>query len=68
MTGDRTQNTPRAGWPALHVAIDDHSRVGFSLLLADEKATSGHQAYPDPSLHGADHGKAERVHADLAAR
>lgn len=40
MTGDRTQNTPRAGWQALHVAIDDHSRVGFSLMLADEKATS----------------------------
>jgi hypothetical protein len=33
VTGDRTQNTPRAGSQALHVAIDDHSRVGFSLLL-----------------------------------
>jgi transposase InsO family protein len=40
VTGDRTKNTPRAGWQALHVAIDDHSRVGFSLVLADEKATS----------------------------
>jgi transposase-like protein len=30
VTGDRTQNTKRAGWQALHVAIDDHSRVGFS--------------------------------------
>ena len=40
VTGDRTQNTPRAGWQALHVAIDDHSRVGFSLMLADEKAFS----------------------------
>ena len=40
VTGDRTQNTPRAGSQALHVAIDDHSRVGFSLLLSDEKATS----------------------------
>ena len=38
VTGDRTQNTPRAGHQALHVAIDDHSRVGFSLLLADETA------------------------------
>jgi len=36
VTGDRTQNTPRAGWQALHVAIDDHSRVGFSQVLADE--------------------------------
>jgi len=40
VTGDRTQNTPRAGWQALHVAIDDHSRVGFSQMLVDEKATS----------------------------
>ena len=40
VTGDRTKNSRRAGWQALHVAIDDHSRVGFSLMLADEKATS----------------------------
>jgi hypothetical protein len=40
VTGDRTQNTPRAGAQALHVAIDDHCRVGFSLLLVDEKASS----------------------------
>ncbi|WP_367065129.1 IS481 family transposase [Oryzisolibacter sp. LB2S] len=40
VTGDRTQNTPHAGWQALHVAIDDHSRVGFSLVLADETAKS----------------------------
>jgi transposase InsO family protein len=40
VTGDRTRYTPRAGWQTLHVAIDDHSRVGFSLLLADETAKS----------------------------
>jgi len=40
VTGDRTKSTPRAGGQALHVAIDDHSRVGFSQMLADEKATS----------------------------
>lgn len=40
VTGDRTQNTSRAGWQALHVAIDDHSRVGFSLVMADETAKS----------------------------
>jgi transposase InsO family protein len=40
VTGDRTRYTPRAGWQALHVAIDDHSRVGFSLVLADETAKS----------------------------
>ncbi len=40
VTGDRTRYTPRAGWQALHVAIDDHSRVGFSRLLLDETAKS----------------------------
>ncbi len=40
VTGDRAQNTRRAGWQALHVAIDDHSRVGFSLMLSDETAKS----------------------------
>lgn len=28
VTGDHTRYTPRAGWQALHMAIDDHSRVG----------------------------------------
>jgi transposase InsO family protein len=40
VTGDRTRYTPRAGWQALHVAIDDHSRVGFSQMLTDETAMS----------------------------
>jgi transposase InsO family protein len=40
VTGDRTRYTPRAGWQALHVAIDDHSRVGFSQMLGDETAKS----------------------------
>jgi transposase InsO family protein len=40
VTGDRTVRTRSAGWQALHVAIDDHSRVGFSQMLADETARS----------------------------
>jgi len=40
VTGDRTRYTPRAGWQALHVAIDDHSRVGFSQIHGDETARS----------------------------
>lgn len=40
MTGDRTRCTPKAGWQALHVVIDDHSRVGFGLMLPDETAKS----------------------------
>lgn len=39
-TGNRTENTLRAGSQALNMATDDHSRLGFSLLLADERATS----------------------------
>ena len=38
-TGDRTKSTQSAGWQALHVAIDDHFRVGFSQIPADDKAT-----------------------------
>jgi transposase InsO family protein len=40
VTGDRSRYTAKAGWQALHVAIDDHSRVGFSLMLPDETAKS----------------------------
>lgn len=40
VTGDRTRKSRHAGWQALHVAIDDHSRVGFSQVLADETAHS----------------------------
>lgn len=38
VTGDRSQHSFKPGYHALHVAIDDHSRVGFSLILPDEKA------------------------------
>ena len=40
VTGDRTRNSRRAGRQALHVAIDDHLRVGFSLVLVNETASS----------------------------
>ena len=39
-TGNRTENTLRAGSQALNMATADHSRRGFSLLLADERASS----------------------------
>lgn len=38
VTGDHSAHSVKAGYHALHVAIDDHSRVGFSLILPDEKA------------------------------
>lgn len=40
VTADRTKKTRNAGHQALHVCIDDHSRVGFSRLLPDETAKS----------------------------
>lgn len=40
MTGDVTQSSRKPGYHALHVAIDDHSRVGFSLILPDETPMS----------------------------
>ena len=40
MTGDISKHSKKPGYQALHVAIDDHSRVGFSLMLADETAKS----------------------------
>lgn len=38
--GDRTRSTRRACWQAMHVAIDDHPRVGFSRVLRDETSHS----------------------------
>jgi transposase InsO family protein len=38
--GDRTRNTPRAGWDFVHVCIDDHSRLAYVEVLADERAES----------------------------
>lgn len=43
VTADRTKKTRKAGHQALHVSIDDHSRVGFSRLLGDETAQSACQ-------------------------
>jgi transposase InsO family protein len=41
VTGDRPGcRTAHAGWEFVHVAIDDHSRVGFAKVMANEKARS----------------------------
>lgn len=41
ITGDRTRNRNRGiGWDAVHLAIDDHSRVSFARILPDEGALS----------------------------
>jgi transposase InsO family protein len=37
ITGDRAKNRKRGiGWDAVHLAIDDHSRVSYALIKADE--------------------------------
>ncbi len=38
--GDRTRETRGAGYEYLHIAIDDHSRIGFAAILPDQKHTS----------------------------
>ncbi|MGH7107347.1 MAG: integrase core domain-containing protein, partial [Acetobacteraceae bacterium] len=40
VTGDRRDRVAGAGWEYLHVAIDDHSRVAYSALYANERAAS----------------------------
>jgi transposase InsO family protein len=40
VTGNRRDHVPGAGWEYLHVAIDDHSRIAYSALLADERGVS----------------------------
>jgi transposase len=36
VTGDRHSRSEGAGWEYVHVAIDDHSRIGFGIILRDE--------------------------------
>lgn len=40
ITGDPRDHTRGAGWEVAHVAIDDHSRVGFVQVHPDEKRPS----------------------------
>ena len=38
--GDRRRSTPGIGWEYVHVAIDDHSRVAYVEVLADQLGTT----------------------------
>jgi AraC-like DNA-binding protein len=40
ITGNPRDRTDGAGWEYVHVAIDDHSRVGYCQVFADEEALS----------------------------
>ena len=44
-TGNPQDETRGAGWEFLYVAIDDHSRIAFTALLPDEKATSSGKSF-----------------------
>jgi hypothetical protein len=38
--GDRRRTTPGIGWEYVHVAIDDHSRIAYVEVLADQLGTT----------------------------
>ncbi len=38
--GDRSKRRRGIGWEYLHVCVDDHSRLAYTELLPDEKATT----------------------------
>lgn len=40
VTGERHLRSRHAGWQFLHVAIDDHARVAYGELFADERSLS----------------------------
>lgn len=44
VTAERTQNSRRAGWEFVHVALDDHSRVAFADIQPDESGRSACRA------------------------
>jgi transposase InsO family protein len=80
ITGDRTGQSSRrgVGWEALHVCIDDASRLAYSEILADEKTASAlgflQRALAWFKRHGVtverlmtDNGSAYRSHAFRAA-
>jgi transposase-like protein len=43
ITGDRRDTTDGAGWEYLFVAVDDHARLGYSEIKADERGVSASQ-------------------------
>lgn len=44
ITGDRQRASSGAGWEFVHLAIDDHSRVAFATIEADERGSSACRA------------------------
>lgn len=54
--GRRRGRPQFAGWEALHIAIDDHSRLAFSQLLPDQKAETSIAFLRDAIAFYAQHG------------
>ena len=65
VTHDRSRRSPGAGWQYLYVAIDDHSRLGFASVHADETTDSA-LAFLDElvAFYGAHGIEVERVLTD----
>jgi transposase InsO family protein len=67
ITGDRMRQSSKrgTGWEALHVAIDDASRLAYTEILPDEKTTSATAFLARALAFFARHGvTAERVMTD----
>lgn len=65
VTGDRTDRTRGAGWEFLHLAVDDHSRLAYTEILADEGKRSATAFLLRAMAWFADHGvTTERVMTD----
>ena len=47
VTGDRRDSVDGAGWEMLFVAIDDHARIAFTAMHADERTPSAVQFLRD---------------------
>lgn len=69
ITGDRRLNRRKGkGWDAVHLAIDDHSRVSFAQVLGDETALNCVQFLRDAVAYYASIGvRIERVMTDNGA-
>lgn len=54
--GRRRGRPQFAGWEALHIAIDEHSRLAFSMILPDQKAQTTRAFLRDAVAFYAQHG------------
>lgn len=66
--GDRTRNTRRIGYDAVHVAVDDHSRFSYVEVMPDESAESTCRFIENAAIWFQSHGiRIDRVLTDNGA-